>query len=393
MLSILIPTRNRQSYVVSAVRAALERKANDIEVIIVDNSDDVNMIHATLDEFKKDKRLRIVNSTDNTLSMRDNWERGLNESKGNWISFIGDDDLLDPSLQDFLVVLEKNSPTTDVLTWEKGHYIWPDLASETSKVGSFPIGDECKNLVGFKVLEILYQWNNTRNPGSGPSIYHGAYKREFINKIKKLRNGKLFQYEAVDFDAGYTALLLASGVAMSKRSFSIMGSSAASNSGGVNNYKRHKERTKQWNTETPRGLDGSSLCPVDVSLSISTIVYAFQQAFARDHNLNFQTDPKAIINAMSIDIAYESDRRQFEEKRKNIYDSLIRSEWKIYSDLFNPKFMSRQTLNPLRGIYRNRLYVSYSINDAANIYDFFKSISWIFFSAELVGRDYSVHIE
>jgi glycosyltransferase involved in cell wall biosynthesis len=393
MLSIIIPTRNRQSYIKSAVRAALERKGSDIEVVIADNSDDGNIIYNVLEEFTKDNRLIILKSPHKTLSMRENWERGLSAGKGDWISFIGDDDLLDPSLQEFLIVLEKNSPHTEVLTWEKANYVWPDLVSETSKICSFPIGDECKNLVGFKVLEILYQWNHTRNPGSGPSIYHGAYKKEYINKIKKIRNGIFFKYETVDFDAGYTALLLASGIAISKRSFSILGSSAPSNSGAMNQYKKHKERMQQWSRETPRGLDGINLCPIDVSISISTVVFAFQVAFAQDHKLNFQIDPKAIINAINIDLAYEPERREFEEKRKRIYDELLNSDWKIYVDLFKPKFMSRQTINPLRGIYRNRLYIPHGINGSKNIYDFYKNTFWILFNPELVGRDFSIHVE
>lgn len=393
MLSIIIPTRNRQEYIGCAVRAALERNKNDIEIIVADNSDDKDLINFILTNHLTDKRLKILRSPDKVLSMRDNWERALNESKGDWISFIGDDDLIDPKLQDFLLVLEKNSPQTEVLTWEKGNYVWPDLSKDIIPIASIPIGDECKNLVGFKVLEILYQWENTRNPGGGPSIYHGAYKRQYINKIKKIRGGVFFKYETVDFDSGYTALLLASNIALSRRSFSINGASSKSNSGAVNLYSKHKEREKQWLDETSRGYEGSEICPINASLSIATIVYAFQLSFAKDHDLKFQIDPKRIINAINIDLAYEKDRHSFEEKRKRIYDNLKNSEWSIFIDLFNPKYLSRQTVNPLRGIYRKNFYVPCDINGSKNIYDFYKNTFWILFESELVGRDFNINIE
>ncbi len=393
MLSIVIPSRNRQKYINCAVRAALERKENDIEVIVADNSDDKDLINLFLHDYLSDKRLIILKSPGAILSMRENWERGLDASRGDWVAFIGDDDLIDPSIKDFLNVLEKNSPQTEILTWEKPNYIWPDLISDASKVASIPIGDECKNLIGFKILEILYQWNNTRNPGGGASIYHGAYSKKYINRIKKMRGGNFFKYETVDFDAGYTALLFASNIALSRRPFSINGASASSNSGAVNLYGKHIERTQQWISETPKGYDGSDICPINSSLCITTIVYAFQLAFAKDHNLNFNIDPKSIISAINIDLAYEKDRRHFEEKRKKIHDDLLKSEWSVYLDLFSPKYLSRQTPNPLRGIYRNRFYIEHDFNNSKNIYDFYKNTFWILFKSELVGRDFNVSIE
>jgi GT2 family glycosyltransferase len=79
-LTICIPTRNRQSYCIEALKAIAEAPETDFEVIVADNSDDP----AILDDFfrtqLKDDRFRLLPPQQTVLSMVDNWERTMAKS-------------------------------------------------------------------------------------------------------------------------------------------------------------------------------------------------------------------------------------------------------------------------------------------------------------------------
>jgi glycosyltransferase involved in cell wall biosynthesis len=393
MLTIVIPTRNRQKYVPYAVKAALDRESDDIEVVVCDNSDDKEKIFSSLAEFATDARLKIVKSADSVLSMRANWERALDHASGTWVSFIGDDDLLDPNLIDFLRVIERTSPQTEVLTWEKPNYIWPDLRKPRNTVVAVSLGEECLNVVCSKMIEVLYSWNEIRNPGAGASIYHGAFSQNYIQRIKKKRGGIFFKYATVDFDAGYTAFFEAKNVAISRRPFSIVGASPDGNSAGVNSFSIQKKRNDEWLSDG-NIYDGQlQKLPVSPQLSIAAIAYGFQIQFAEEYGIELLPPPEKIIRALEIDCAHEHEENMFYEKKSLILSALNSGSWSKYSYLFNPIYNSRFVENPIRGAYRGKLYVQHDINNSTNIYDFYRSVFWMLLSPKLVGQDFKIRIE
>ena len=96
-LTICIPTRNRQIYAMDAVRHMLASSRQDFEILLGDNSDDASVLADFAAELK-DSRLRLLSPESKPLSMRSNWERMPEQARGEWVSFIGDDDYLDPEL-------------------------------------------------------------------------------------------------------------------------------------------------------------------------------------------------------------------------------------------------------------------------------------------------------
>ena len=56
ILSILIPTRNRETYAIEVIKHILEFNNTNFQLVIQDNSDSRNL-EILLDEFKDDSRL------------------------------------------------------------------------------------------------------------------------------------------------------------------------------------------------------------------------------------------------------------------------------------------------------------------------------------------------
>ncbi|MBA3710375.1 MAG: glycosyltransferase family 2 protein, partial [Planctomycetes bacterium] len=93
MISILIPTRNRASYLGACIASALAQTERRIEVLVSDNcsSDDT----ASVVEGFSDARLAYHrHGTD--LGMTGNWNFCLSQAKGDLILLLSDDDLLEP---------------------------------------------------------------------------------------------------------------------------------------------------------------------------------------------------------------------------------------------------------------------------------------------------------
>ena len=163
--------------------------------------------------FFNHKRLKILASPKNTLSMRDNWERAISVAEGDWVSIIGDDDILSPELVFFLRSLITNHgfENFECIKWRTINFSWKGVNVDGRRnTATIPIeGDKVRKFKCDLYLDNILKWNlPERTMGCGPSIYHGAWKRSLINKVKEMNNGVVFDAETVDYDAGYNALLL-----------------------------------------------------------------------------------------------------------------------------------------------------------------------------------------
>ena len=227
--SLIIPTRNRQSTAISAIESGLNCNYPDLEIIVTDNSDD-SSLKEMLDERGLLPKV-IYSKTTSVLSMRDNWERGVELSSGEYLSVIGDDDAVLPDT--FLwanVVLSHHN--VEVLKSAYAIYKWPDYAFhgmrnfiEVSLDDGFKIVKNPRELL---LDAIKYKFN----VGTGPGIYYGFVSRKFLDQLRKIR-GRYFNDIIPDFDSGYATLMYAKSYIYSNRVLFVAGHSGASNAGSM----------------------------------------------------------------------------------------------------------------------------------------------------------------
>lgn len=95
LFSVVIPTRNRAHLLRYALRSALEQTFDDYEVVVSDNhcEDDTPQVVREL----ATSRVRYVR-TDRALSMPDHWEFALDHARGEYITYLCDDDAVSPGL-------------------------------------------------------------------------------------------------------------------------------------------------------------------------------------------------------------------------------------------------------------------------------------------------------
>nr|VFJ57701.1 MAG: Glycosyltransferase involved in cell wall bisynthesis [Candidatus Kentron sp. FW] len=123
IISIIVPTRERADYLKESIQTVLQIPDPNIEIIINDNAN-TDGTKQVISEIS-DPRIKHID-TGRRVSMRENFEFGLRNSTGDYVTFLGDDDGILPRQFKFLRhILEKERP--DTLGWNvPSTFIWPE---------------------------------------------------------------------------------------------------------------------------------------------------------------------------------------------------------------------------------------------------------------------------
>src|SRR5262245_20110908 len=111
--SLVLTTTDRPSLLLAGVRAALELKFDDFEVIVSDNFSATAASEILADV--SDRRLRILR-TYHRLPGPDHWEFAFEHVRGEYVMYVGDDNALHPDILAFAdgAIREHD---LDVLSW------------------------------------------------------------------------------------------------------------------------------------------------------------------------------------------------------------------------------------------------------------------------------------
>ena len=122
--SIVVPTRERHETLRACLRTIVEQTHDDYEIVVADNASGPET-RAVCESFRS-PRLRHVRCSE-PLSMNDNWERALDAARGEWVTFLGDDDGLMPyTLPEFDVLTAVRG--VRAIRWQYAVYTWPCMA-------------------------------------------------------------------------------------------------------------------------------------------------------------------------------------------------------------------------------------------------------------------------
>lgn len=196
IISIVIPTKNRQEYAFKTIKQILLIKDKDIQVVVQDNSDD-NRLENMLESFKSDKRLQY-NYYSGILSFVDNFGSAVSSAKGEYICIIGDDDGINHEILETARWAKKNKidaikPTINSI------YIWPDTGiisrDDRANSGYMTIS---KISSGYKFVNTDNELKKLLRNGCQRyldlemvKLYHGLVKREKLEQVKSV-TGKYF---------------------------------------------------------------------------------------------------------------------------------------------------------------------------------------------------------
>lgn len=253
--SIVIPCRNRQPYAIEAVQSILLSERDDVQVILLDNSDDPTDLPRRVEETGLQDKILFVPSADQMLPMRDNWERAIPLLEGEWVTFIGDDDGF---RLDGFDVLDWLTHYFDfkIFTWRPTFYKWPCFPE--SDRGNLQIAyDDIAISVGSTraVLQNHQNWvTEDKWPNAGPSVYHGAVHRSIIERTVQ-RYGCYFLNYVVDYASAMSNCTLVDNFLQYSGAVTVMGACGNSNTAGLTSNGSGAKKIHEFFDENP-GLKG-----------------------------------------------------------------------------------------------------------------------------------------
>ena len=195
LLSIVIPTRNRQMYAIHAIRSILSIQSENLELVVQDNSDD-RSLESMIKFDILDTRL-LYNYTPPPLSSIDNFNHGMRLATGEFVCFIGDDDSVNPNIV-IVTAWAKANGIDAVRGSMSAYYFWPDVVqhrSLESRAGTLFIANFTSKITFADINQALISL--VENGGQGylefdlPKVYHGIIRRDILERIRQV-TGKYF---------------------------------------------------------------------------------------------------------------------------------------------------------------------------------------------------------
>lgn len=202
--SIVLPTRNRAGLLPFAIRSALNQTFGDFELIISDNfsSDETAAVARSFG----DKRIKYFRS-EKSLLMGDSWEFALNHAKGEFVTFLSDDDAYSKIFLERMYSLI-NKENADIISCNLTPYYGVDaydygrnIARQSLVIRPFSrevnVLDRKEAIAALFARARLTSDSNRWQSFIFPQLVNSAYHFSIIEKVKE-RVSKIFPILAGD---------------------------------------------------------------------------------------------------------------------------------------------------------------------------------------------------
>jgi len=223
--SILVPTRDRPATLRHTLATVAAQPGNDYEIVVADNCGGPET--RAIVEALEAPAVRYLRS-DEILPMAENWERGLAQCSGEYVTVLGDDDGLVPSslaLARRLIDITRS----ELISWSPHSYWWPDtIVPWMRNLLIVSPDDGATQYKSREVLEAFYR--GAIGFADIPMIYTAFFHRHLVEEAKRRHGGFFVPREAApDISSGILGLHLTQTFIASKRPLSIRGNSGKSN--------------------------------------------------------------------------------------------------------------------------------------------------------------------
>ena len=376
LLSICIPVfglvYGQQETVIDTVRQMLRNERADFEILIGDFSEGSEL----LSQFAKDQadtRLTVITPgpeiKDPALPLQKSvcWSWMIPHTIGKWITLISEADYADPDICAVIEATLKRVPQTDALSWGRATYVWPEarVGRETAKIGT----GSSLNLPQQKdMMQKLFYWADaTDRPACHSGVWHGAVRRELMERIREAFSDVYFEQADPEIDNLCKTVLIAQRMAYWERPMSVQGVSPMA------------EKT------SPAGkgdrLEGFPFSPeIGLTAGISVTI----EMFKRRYGIELDRWEDGFIKACTHDCETATTGEQF-HARKAVYAKAI-TEWRGKRALsgFKPEFKRNPKLPRFQGLKGQHFYFDMDMDHTQSAAEFYTLIDAMLFPVHLL---------
>ena len=180
LLSIVIPTKNRQKYAFLTIKNILSIDHESLELVVHDNSDS-NVLEKKLLENINDKRL-VYRHDNRPLSAVHNFDYAMKYVNGKYVCYIGDDDGINPEIIKIIEWANENNLDA-IIPSNPVSYAWPSVKNNGELI-IYPFTKKFNQIDVEKNLNIFLRSGAVYYLNYGlPKVYHGIVKRECFDQV------------------------------------------------------------------------------------------------------------------------------------------------------------------------------------------------------------------
>ncbi len=268
-LDIIIPTKNRYSTLVPAVRAILSKLGSqDYRILIYDNTPKDSIPDAP--QLPADPRIAYHHEPQD-IDAVENFNRAIGLVEAEFAILIGDDDLVLPSIFEAIDQMEKNG--LDCLIQQRPTYYWPGVKFSREIEYFSPASLQISREIASSVVELdpMKELGLVLNRGAIylynlPALYHGLLRTHILKQMRD-KYGAYVLGPSPDISL---ALLIAHSIqryGMYRTPFSVAGASFNS-AAGMGRRGEHsatldrapawlpRQMLKQWDPALPKIWNG-----------------------------------------------------------------------------------------------------------------------------------------
>jgi glycosyltransferase involved in cell wall biosynthesis len=390
VVSICVPSRNRQFYFQETIKALVSSPRTDVEFVFCDNSDDAAVMNDFIGPYLSDRRVVYVPAGDTVRPMVDNWEVAVAASTGRWITVIGDDDYLDPELADLIPRIEQQLPDVEALDWIKLYYSWP---YEGKPVISNPVHlqAEIHEAPKQSLMERAFRWDHARDVlGCGFGIYHGAISRTLMERIRARCNGRYFEHPIVDFDNVFKVIMHGNRFVHCRRPLSVMGVCPASNSAAVTNPIGMRKKQEEFDKEQSSPVDQMDCYrgfAFNTRLGLAACILMTQHWFADKYGYAFSDYEENFINSCMIQCNKIAEKDQFELIASGYRRAFAKWKGGRYLKQFKPVYQPKPVKAPFAGVLNHDLFMTDDHPAWATVKSFYDVASCLLQPIETIDVD------
>ena len=360
VLSICVPSRNRQKYFQQTIKGLVASTRDDVEFVFIDNSDDPSVMDNFITPYLSDRRVKYVPSGEKVRSMIENWEVGARVTSGRWVTFIGDDDFMDPEAAGLFRRIEATDPNIDAIDWAKISYFWPD-DSRKPVVQSIPLQTDIHRVPRSLLMARTFQWESAKQVlMSGFSIYHGAVSRRLLDRIRQRYSGRFFEHPVVDYDSLMKNIIHGENFIHITRPLSVLGVCPLSNTAALGNRERSDKAQKEFHKEHAIPMDDWECYrdyPFRTRHGVTACIGMVHHWLSKTYGYNFTGYEANFAQACAQQCNQSQDYEQY-KLYVEAYRGAFRS-WKggKYFKYFKPEFKKTADAAPFTGYHDAHLYV------------------------------------
>lgn len=344
VLSICVPSRNRQFYFCQTIDALLQSERTDIEFVFADNSDDPSIMNAFMAARSADPRIVFLATGERIYSMMDNWERTVAAARGRYVTVIGDDDYADPDLAAFLLNLEAHVGEIDALTWSGFNYNWP-VEDEPPRPLQLDLNVRLTRFEKRDLIARAFQWEGALHvPLCGNSVYHGAISRRLLLQIRDKFGGRFFEFPVIDYENAFKVVLSGQTFYHISRPFSVPGVCPLSNSAATKSVAGEDAAIIRFNQDLGRDISDDPLLadtPFRAGHGVTATIFLIQHWLSRKYNFPHTGYEKNLVRALEKNCENYRDLESFQTLAERYRTALVKWRDGRYLSLFDPKFKAQ----------------------------------------------------